>query len=45
MKLKDPCKKKGAHIRYKQYINLLSTLLKKVSNFILPDFFKKTLKT
>ena len=45
IKLKDPCKKKEAHIRYKQYRNLLSTLLKKINNFILPDFFKKTLKT
>ena len=37
--------KKEAHIRYKQYRNLLSTLLKKVNNFILPDFFKGPLKT
>ena len=29
IKLKEPCKKKEAHIRYKQYRNLLSTLLKK----------------
>ena len=44
IKLKDPCKKKEVHIRYKQCRNILSTLLKKVNNFILPDFFKKTLK-
>ena len=30
--------KKEAHIRYKQCRNILSTLLKKVNNFILPDF-------
>ena len=35
---------KKVHIRYKQCRNILSTLLKKVNNFILPDFFKKTLK-
>ena len=36
---------KEALIRYKQYRNLLSTLLNKSKQFFLIDFFKKTLKT
>ena len=45
MKLKDPCLKKEAHIRYKQRRNIVSTLLKKANNYIPSNFFKKTLKT
>ena len=44
IKLKDPCKKMEAHIRYKQYINLSSTLLKKSKQFYFTRFFQENIK-
>ena len=44
IKLKDPCKKKEAHIRYKQYRNLLSTLLKKSKQSYFTRFFPENMK-
>ena len=50
-KSKDPCKKAHTVNRFIALVksdinaNLLSALLKKVNNFILPDLSKKILKT
>ena len=50
-KFKDPCKKTHTVNRFIALVkndinaNLLSALLKKVNNFILPDLSKKILKT
>ena len=42
--MKDPCKKKKGHIRYKQYRNLLSTLLKESKKFYFTRFFQENIK-
>ena len=42
--MKDPNKKKEDHIRYKQYRNLLSTLLKKSKQFYFTRFFQENIK-
>ena len=42
--MKDPCKKNEAHIRYKQYRNLLSTLLRKSKQFYFTRFFPEKIK-
>ena len=42
--MKDPCKKSEAHIRYKQYRNLLSTLLKKSKKFYFTRCFQGNIK-
>ena len=39
--MKDPCKKKEAHVRYKQYRNILSTLFKKIKQFSFTRFCQK----
>ena len=44
IKLKDPNKKEEAHIRYKQYRNLLSTLIKKSKQFYFTRFFQENIK-
>ena len=44
IKLKDPNKKKEAHIRYKQYRNVLSTLVKKSKQFDFTRFFQENFK-
>ena len=50
-KFKDPCKKTHTVNRFIALVkndinaNLLSALIKKVNNFILPDLSKKILKT
>ena len=43
IKLKDPCKKE-TRTRYKQYRNLLSTLLKKSKQFYFTRFFQENIK-
>ena len=42
--MKDPFKKKESHIRYKQYRNLLPTLLKKSKQFYFTRFFQENIK-
>ena len=42
--MKDPCKRNESHIRYKQYRNLLSTLLKKSKQFYFTIFFQENIK-
>ena len=42
--MKDPCKNNEAHIRYKQYRNLLSTLLRKSKKFYFTRFFQENTK-
>ena len=44
IRLKDFKEKEDAPVRYKEYRKRLSTLLKKVINFLLLDFFVKILK-
>ena len=45
IKLKDPCKKRSPYKIQAIQKSFINTIKKKVNNFILPDFFKKTLKT
>ena len=42
--MKDPCQKKEARIRYKQYRKLLTTLFKKSKKFYFTRFFQENIK-